>query len=195
MSKKPDYQALYRTAENQAGYFTSSQAKESGYSWERLSSSTSNSKFQRIERGVFRISLFPASPFEDMFIALLKSGPHAVISHDSALSVYDLSDALPGDIHITFPRTSSRRRRGITYHTKRITQAEVTSYQGLKVTTVSRTIIDLVESGFDPIQTKMAIDQAIDRGLMTKDELLAQVRNKSESIHRTVRFYLEGEMK
>jgi predicted transcriptional regulator of viral defense system len=123
----------------------------------------------------------------------MRSDSQAAISHESALSVYALSGTLPGDIHITFPRTSSRRRSGIKYHTKRITQAEVTSYQGLKVTTVSRTIIDLVESGFDPIQTKMAIDQVIDRGLVIKGELLAQARNNSESIHRTIRFYLERE--
>jgi len=195
MKEKPDYEKLYSIAEPQSGYFTVKQAQNAGYSRKDLSSLAMRKKFIRISWGVYRIALFPGTHFEDLFIALLRSGSQAVISHESALSVYDLSDVLPGDNHITFPRTSSRRRRGIQYHTKRITQAEVTSYQGLKVTTVSRTIIDLVESGFDPIQTKMAIDQAIDRGLMTKDELLAQARNKSESIHRTVRFYLEGEKK
>ena len=42
-------------------------------------------------------------PNEDLFIAWLETGPNSVISHDSALALYDLSDALPAAIHLTVP--------------------------------------------------------------------------------------------
>jgi predicted transcriptional regulator of viral defense system len=190
MDKKTNYQALYDIAENQAGYFTSEQADKAGYSWERLSRLSKNGKFKRIERGVYRIALFPSSPFEDLFIAILKSSPHAVISHESALTVFDLSDAMPGEIHITIPRTSSRRREGIRHHTKGISKDEITIYQGLRVTTVPRTIIDLIESGFDPIQIKNAIEQAIHRGLIPRNDLLQQAKKKSLGIFNKVNTYM-----
>jgi predicted transcriptional regulator of viral defense system len=189
MNKKPNYQKLYNIAENQAGYFTSSQAKTAGYSWERLSSLTKSGKFQRIEKSIYRISQFPFSSFEDLHIALLKSGPYAVISHETALSLYELSDAMPGEIHITFPRTSSRRRKGIRYHTKKITNKEITSYQGLRVTTVARIIIDLIESGFEPVQVMKAIDQAVQRGLMTKEDLILAARKKGEMVNKKISSY------
>jgi predicted transcriptional regulator of viral defense system len=164
-----------------------------GYSRPNLFFQAKRGKFIRISRAVYRISLFPNSSLDDLFLAQITSGLNSVISHESALSLHDLSDSLPGDIHITFPRTSSRRRKGIKYHTKRFSEDEVTYYEGLKVTTVARTIIDLIESGFNPIQTKKSIDQAFDRGMITKDELLAQVKKKGQGLVRKVCFYIEGE--
>ena len=60
----------------------------------------------------YRLSRFPPSRFEDLFVAWLKCGPKSAISHESALAIYDLSDVLPAEVHITVPRTASRRRRG-----------------------------------------------------------------------------------
>ncbi|MDO9545569.1 MAG: type IV toxin-antitoxin system AbiEi family antitoxin domain-containing protein [Pelolinea sp.] len=190
MSAKNYYQKLFEIAESQAGYFSSKQAEKVGYSRPNLLYQTERGKFARIASGIYRINLFPNSPYEDLFIALLKSGDRAVVSHDSALSVYDLSDSLPGEIHITVPRTSSRRRKGIKYHTKSITDNEITVYQGLKVTTVPRTIIDLIGSGYDPIQLKKAIIEACNLGFTTEEKLLLRAEKKSASIQKKMNLYL-----
>jgi predicted transcriptional regulator of viral defense system len=174
MTKNPDYQKLYDIAENQAGYFTASQAEKTGYSWERLSDLSKVGRFQRIERGIYRISLFPSSRFEDLFIAVLKSGENSVVSHESALSVYDLSDVMPGKIHIIIPKNRSRRRKGIRYHTVNIRKEEVTTYEGLPITTAERTIVDYFRNGGDLNQVKLAIHQALNRGMVTKESLLKQ---------------------
>ena len=190
MNTKNYYHKLFEIAENQAGYFSSRQAVEAGYSRPNLLYQTERGKFTRIDRGVYRIALFPNSPFEDLFIALLKSGDRAVVSHDSALSVYDLSDSLLGEIHITIPRSASRRRKGIKYHTKSISEDEKTIYQGLRITALSRTIIDLVESGHDPIQLKKAIIEAIERGLTTEDRLLKKAEKRSQLIYKKLNMYM-----
>lgn len=194
MNKKPDYKKLYDMAENQAGYFTSTQAKTVGYSWERLSNLTKGEKFRRISKGVYRIVLFPNSRQDDLFLALISSGEKAVLSHETALSLYELSDTMPGEIHITFPRTSSRRRKGIQYHTKAISENEITRYQGLRVTTVPRTIIDLIESGFEPVQIKKAIEQAIQRGMMTKEDLIHEAKNKGKMVSSKLSSYFASEI-
>src|SRR5690606_30108969 len=43
----------------------------------------------------------------------LLAGPNSVISHDSALALYDQSAALPTEVHVNVPRSASRRRSGM----------------------------------------------------------------------------------
>ena len=138
---------LYQIAEAQAGYFTTGQAEAAGVDRPRLSRFTAAGRLQRVRRGVYRLTHFPRSRYEDLFIAWLETGPDSVISHDSALTLYDLSDALPAAIHVTVPRTASRRRHGLHLHTSQISREEITSYEGLPVTTVARTIADVALAG------------------------------------------------
>lgn len=174
MTKKPDFNRLYHIAEPQAGYFTAKQAHKVGYSRERLSDLTTRKQFIRVQRGIYRLSHFPASRFEDLFIAFLRTGPNSVISHDSALAVYDLSDVLPVEIHVIMPRTGSRRRNGIRLHTNKIDIGEITQREGLPITTPSRTIADVIMNGLGHNLVRQAVNEAIKKGLMTKAQLLDQ---------------------
>jgi predicted transcriptional regulator of viral defense system len=88
---------------------------------------------------VYRLVQFPSSPHEDLYVAWLQVGPHAVIPHDSALALYDLSDLLADQVHVTVPCTASRRRPELQLHTKQLESEDVTRYEGLPVTTVVRT--------------------------------------------------------
>ncbi len=106
----PDHQRLYEVAEQQAGYCTAAQAQADGFSRPLLSYYTKMGRFNRIRHGIYRLVQFPGSPYEDLFMAWLRTGPDSVISHESALAVYELSDTLPGEVHIIVPRTASRRR-------------------------------------------------------------------------------------
>jgi predicted transcriptional regulator of viral defense system len=150
MSAKPDYDQLYEIAEAQAGYFTTRQAKKAGFSGERLSANVKKGRFARDAQGVYRLNHFPGSPHEDLFVAWLRAGPSAVVSHESALSVYELSDVIPSEVHLIVPRTASRRRTGIRQHTNQLQADEITERNGLPITTVERTIADVIVSGGNP---------------------------------------------
>ncbi|HEY42930.1 MAG TPA: hypothetical protein G4O11_03000 [Anaerolineae bacterium] len=168
----PDHDRLYEVAEEQAGYFTTAQSYMLGFSRPLLTYHTRTGKFIRVSHGIYRLTHFPASPFEDLFIAWLRTGPHSVISHESALSAYGLSDVLPGEIHVTVPRTASRRRRGIRLHTNRLNPEDVTWREGLKVTTVPRTIADVAATGLAKEFVHQAIQEAMQRGLTDREALL-----------------------
>jgi len=170
------FDKLYQIAEAQAGYFTTAQAGDVGVDRNRLAHYAAAGHLERVRRGVYRLVSFPRSPHEDLFIAWLATGPDAVISHDSALTIYDLSDVLPAAIHVTVPRTASRRRPGLKLHTNRITPEEITHYDGLPVTTVPRTIADVAAAGLSSELVIQAIQEAIVNGLATPDELLAAGR-------------------
>ncbi len=169
---------LYQIVERQAGYFTARQAQEAGYRYPSLTYHTKTGKFQRVRRGVYRWAAFPEMPHADLFVAWLSAGPKAVISHESALALYGLSDLLPGEIHLTIPRTASRRRHGVRLHTARLSADDVTQREGLPVTTLPRTFTDLIREGIEEDLIFQAVQQALARGLVRREELIAEAQRR-----------------
>ena len=192
MNTEPDYDRLYETAESQAGYFTASQAREHGFSWERLSENVKRGRFLRLFRGIYRLAHFPSSAYEDLFVAWLRTGPNSVISHESALTLYNLSDVLPGEIHVIILRTASRRRSGLRLHTNQLKPEEITTREGLPVTTAARTIADVAIGGLARELVVQSIREAVDRGLTSREKLLAQADYRSGRAKRIIYETLTG---
>jgi predicted transcriptional regulator of viral defense system len=182
----PDHDSLYQLAEQQAGYFTATQAREAGFSYSLLSYHVGTDRFEWVRPRVYRIVQFPSSRHEDLYVAWLQAGPHAVISHDSALALYSLSDLLPHRIHVTVPRTASRRRPELQLHTKRLDPEDVTCYEGLPVTTVLRTLVDVTAAGLADEQVRQAIQEALRRGLVARESLLRLTASRRGRIKRLV---------
>jgi predicted transcriptional regulator of viral defense system len=183
----PDYQLLYEVAESQSGYFAANQARACGFSWERLSSNVKNGRFMRVRHGIYRLIQYPGSAFEDLVVAWLRTGPESVISHDSALALYDLSDILPTEVHIIVSRTASRRRQGIRQHTHQLDSNEVTSREGLPVTTVLRTLADVASAGLAEEQVRLAIYEAIERGMTSEEALRLYARKRGGRLGNIVK--------
>jgi predicted transcriptional regulator of viral defense system len=189
----PDYDRLYEIAESQAGYFTAKQAREVGFSYERLSSNAKSGKFHRVKKGIYRLARFPSSPYEDLFVAWLRTGPNSVISHESALAFYELTDVLPSEVHVIIPRTASRRRKGIRLHTNQLESEEITHREGLPITTVARTIADVAASGLSEEHIRQAIREALQRGVTTPKELVNQAQRRGGRMRQMVEKYLPGD--
>jgi predicted transcriptional regulator of viral defense system len=187
--RTPDHDALYHLAEQQAGYFTARQGARAGFSGERLSDYSKNGRYQRVAHGVYRLTQFPSSRFEDLFVAWLKCGPKSAISHESALALYDLSDVLPGEVHVTVPRTASRRRKGIRLHTNRLSPTNVVKREGLRVTSVPRTIADVTKAGLSEDHVARAIREALGRGLTTRQALVAEAKRRGGRAARLIESY------
>lgn len=195
MEEKLKYDRLYEIAESQAGYFTAQQARKVGFTWERLSDNAAGGKFIRIQHGIYRLSHFPGSRFEDLFIAWLSAGVNSVISHESALAVYELSDQLPSEIHVILPRTASRRKKGFQIHTNALRPEEITWREGLRVTTVEKTLVDVYSGGMAHEQVELAVHQALQRGLITPDSLLVQASKHSKAMLHRFQNILTKELK
>lgn len=109
----------------------------------------------------------------------------AVVSHESALDLLDLSDVIPTEIHMTVPR--SRRHLpelpGVTIHTstRALEAGDVTLRDGMRVTSVARTIADVAETetGTGPEQVELAVGQALRRGQTTRRRLEAATADRS----------------
>lgn len=185
------YNKLYKIAEAQAGYFTTAQATAVGVDRRRLARYTRAGHLERVRRGVYRLAPFPRSAHEDLFVAWLETGPDSVISHDSALAFYELSDVLPAAIHVTVPATTSRRHPALRLHTNQISPLEITHYDALPVTTVARTIADVALAGLADELVEQAVEEAVHRGLVTPALLLAAAEPRGPRVRGMIRRALE----
>lgn len=168
---RPNRQALFDLASEQDGYFTAEQAAAFGYAPDMLTYHTGTGAFRRVYRGVYRFRDYPSSPREDVFAAWLAVGKDAaVVSHESALDLWDLSDAVPSAVHLTVPRSHrSRAKRslpGVVIHTtsRRLADEEVRRQQGIRLTSPERTVLDAAETGTQPEQIERAVRQGLRRG-------------------------------
>ena len=167
MEQESKIQRLFQIAEPQAGYFTTSQAGDAGYSQPLVAYHANAGAFQRVGHGIFRLSRFPSSQHEDLFMAWLRTGMTGVLSHDTALSLYVLTDWEPAAIHLIVPPTGSRRRENLRLHFIELEANDITHREGLPVTTVERTLRDVARSGLPDEFLVEAMRQANRRGLVT----------------------------
>lgn len=171
----PDWNRLYETAASQDGLFTTRQAAEAGYSPALLIHYQRKAKVVRVHRGIYRLVHFPASENEHLAVAWLWSEQAGVISHQSALLLYGLSDILPSRIHLTLPGSWSHRRfrvpADIVLHHADMLPNDQTWFGAVPVTTPRRTLEDCAQEGLSPELLRQAAQQAFRSGLVAKAEL------------------------
>jgi predicted transcriptional regulator of viral defense system len=183
--RPPDWDSLFEVAQGQDGYFTTAQAAQAGYSRPLLHKHLAGGKIVRARRGVYRVVHFPASDREDLVVLWLWSEQAGVFSHETALALHDLSDALPSKVHLTMPASWRRRRlrvpAGLVLHFAEVGEGDRTSFGAVPVTAPLRTLADCIEADLAPGLLDQAVSQARRRGLITAPE---EARLRSER-HRS----------
>ncbi len=182
---------LYELAERQLGYFTAGQAVEAGVSARALSGRARRGDIERVHYGLYRLRDFPAHPFEDIAAACLWVGPDSAASHETALVVHGISDAMPASIHLTVPRRFRGRRPGVLIHQAPLREEEREVREGVPVTTLARTLQDVATSS-DPVLMRQAVEQAVARGVMSRRELRQLVRETPQLAPVVVDVLAEG---
>lgn len=194
---RPDRGRLFDVASEQSGYFTAAQAGRCGFSTPLLAHhSRPGGRFIRVSHGLYRLREYPSSPREDVIAAWLTTDREvAVVSHESALDLLDLSDVVPDVVHLTVPRSKRYRRRrpGVAVHTtaRPLRPGEVAVRDGVRVTSAERAIVDAAAGGTAPEQIARAVTQALDRGMTTATRLLGAAREKGGRVERLVRRAIE----
>jgi len=194
---RPDHSCLFERASEQHGYFTAEQARACGFAWDLLAHHARSGRFIRIRRGLYRLRDYPSSPREDVIAAWLVVGMNeAVVSHESALELLDLSDVVPTAIHLTVPR--SKRHLpilpGVRVHTsvKPLLPDEIAVRDGIRLTAATRSILDAAQAGTAPEQIEVAIAQAVRAGLATPQQLRRSAEKRGRRVARLVASALDG---
>ena len=174
------------------GLLTSKQARNAGILDSVLARLAQRGRLERAARGVYRIAHFPQAKFSQYREAILwaeaSQGPEeAVLSHETALAVYGISDANPSQVHITVPKSSRLRRERpawIAIHRDNLGPADVTLHEGLPITTVVRTVADVLHSSGRIDLVRQAIRDARRDGLINESEATRLKRQTDQFAHR-----------
>ena len=174
---KPDWDRLFETAGAQDGYFTTRQAAAAGYSSQLLLKHIRAGRVARTRRGIYRLVHFPAGEHEELVGAWLWSERAGVVSHQTALALHGLSDALPTHVHLTLPADWRRRRfrvpADVVLHHADVPPEDRAWFGAVPTTNPRRSLNDCAREGLSPELLRQAAQQALRRGLVTRAELAA----------------------
>jgi hypothetical protein len=113
-----------------------------------------------VRRGLYRLPGFPRPEDDEMREKWMAVGAEkAVLSHQSALALLDLSDNIPNAIHLLLGRRyrGLRRPSGVVIHTRPDEEEVDTVWrEGLRLTAPARTLVD-VAGEIQPEQLEMAV--------------------------------------
>jgi predicted transcriptional regulator of viral defense system len=178
--------SLFEIAEGQQGYFTAKQAADAGYQLGSQAHHAKSGNWVRVERGIYRLARFPQSSEEQLVIYALWSRnragePEGVYSHQTALSIHELSDVNPAKLHMTVPiafRRNAETPKVLMLHRGNLDEEDVEQRQGFAVTRPLYTIIDLVAAeAVSRGIVEQALTEGRKRGLITIRDM-AELRRK-----------------
>jgi len=134
-------QAIAALAERQHGVVASWQLTAIGLGEGEIRYRVKVGRLHRIHRGVYAVGYRKISRQAHRMAAVLAYGPDAVLSHRSAAAHWGIGSA-SYKTDVTTPH-SKRSRKTIRAHTARLHPEEHTIHDGIPVTSVARTILDL----------------------------------------------------
>jgi len=165
------YARLFGLAVDQHGYLTAAQARAEGIRVGTLAMMANRGTIERVSHGVYRLVQFPfAERGAYMEASLWPAGTRGIISHESALALYEISDVNPPVIHITLPGVFRVRRSvpdHLVVHHADLKDEEIDRVDAVPVTTVERAIRDCSAAHLGPELIRQAIDDAQRNGLLT----------------------------
>ncbi|MCY7400520.1 MAG: type IV toxin-antitoxin system AbiEi family antitoxin domain-containing protein [Nocardioides sp.] len=168
--------ALQSLAFGQAGYFTAAQAVDLGYSYQGQKYHVDNGNWLRIDRGLFQLPDWPASPDDQWVRWTLWSRGRGVVSHDSAALVHDLGELDPIRVHISVPDGFRALDPTVVTHVADLPGTDVLDRGSWRVTTPLRTLLDLASGSTTQDQLDSAFASALDHGLTT----LRRIRSRAD---------------
>jgi len=187
-AKKNVPAALFDSAEGQQGYFTAKQAAAAGYQLGSQAHHVKSGNWVRVERGIYRLARFPQSNEEQLVIYHLWSRnragvPEGVYSHQTALSIHELSDVNPSKLHMTVPPTFRRNAKTpkiLVLHRSILDEKDVVQRHGFAVTRPLRAITDLaVAESVSRDIIEQALREGRQRGLILAREI-SELRQRGQ---------------
>jgi predicted transcriptional regulator of viral defense system len=172
-------QKLYRLAASQAGYFTAAQALDVGYSYQAQRHHVEYGNWVRIDRGLFRIPEWPSTVNDTLVRWVLWSKQRAVVSHDTAAAAYGLGVVNAAKIHLTVPPDFRMEDSSVVLHHGVLLSSDVATLDGAAITTIIRTVIDLIETHVDEELIEGVVSDALSSGAISRGQIQRRSRELS----------------
>lgn len=150
-------------AADQYGVITRDQALEAGMTLREIRGRTSSGRWRKLHPRVYAPSSAPASWRQRLMAAASWAGEGSAISHRSAAALWGFDGFTPGVIELTTAR-SLTSPAVIVHRSRRLPECDVTTCDGISVTTPTRTLID-IGSVCSNDKVEAALDFGLRRGL------------------------------
>ena len=135
--------AVAKRAARQHGRISARQLRDAGVDKRRTHRWVAQGRLHRVHHGVYAVGHLARSTQADYMAAILTC-VGAVVSHRAAAYLLKLLRGAAPPPQITVPTTADRRRRGIIIHRVRaLHPRDVMRIDGIRVTNVPRTLLDL----------------------------------------------------
>jgi very-short-patch-repair endonuclease len=145
MGPHPD-QRLARIAERQHGLVSHRQVAAVGLSTKAVTRRVEKGRLQRIHRGVYAVGHAQRTSEARWMAAVMACGSGSVLSHLDAAALWKIYDGEGPLVHVTRTTKAGQRLAGVRVHrARRLDAQDVTAKDGIPVTTVARTLVDLTD--------------------------------------------------
>ncbi|HET7510402.1 MAG TPA: type IV toxin-antitoxin system AbiEi family antitoxin domain-containing protein [Solirubrobacterales bacterium] len=134
---------LAELARSQNGVLSYAQLRELGFSKGHIARAHEAGRLQRVHMGVYAIGHTALSDRARATAALLVFPGTAVLSHGSAAWLWGLVPTAPREAEVTVAARGNRRHGLRVHRVWSLPDDERTIYEGLPVTSVARTLVDL----------------------------------------------------
>jgi len=191
-----DDEAVALLARRQHGIVARRQLRDLGLSGRTIEHRLAVGRLRRVHAGVYAVG-HEAMPYPARVAAgVLSLLPNAAASHATAAAMWNLCDPAGGPIAVT-ARDSRRSRPGVRVHRARLPSTEVEVVDGVPVTSVPRTLLDL--SGQVGLRRLRRLVKQAEFSRLTDRAALAEIlerhprRRGRRALARIVRGYVLGE--
>ena len=167
---------LFALASRQGGYFTAAQAKDLGYSYQAQAYHRHAGNWVQIDRALYRLLEWPPSEHDDLIRWTFWSGGRAVVSYETALATHEVGEFEARRIHLTVPLGFRKDDDALMLHKAALPNEDVVDGAGFRITTVTRSLIDVASLAPDEDQLARAIEDALSQGKTT----LRRLRSRAE---------------
>jgi very-short-patch-repair endonuclease len=147
-------------AAGQHGVVTLGQLSALGMSESAARKRATAGRLHRIHSGVYAVGHQRLTIEGRWLAATMAYGAGAVLSHRSAAALWGLRPTARGEIDVSVPRASARRRPGIEVHrAPALAPEDAQRRRGIPCTSVARTLLDLA-TAVDPQSLQRAVNEA-----------------------------------
>jgi predicted transcriptional regulator of viral defense system len=171
-------QRLAALAGTQHGVVSSRQLAAIGYSRNEIGHAVAMSRLHRVHRGVYAVGHPVLSAHGRCLAAVLACGRGALLSHESAAWLWGFVARPPALAEVTVPSHGHRRAGIHTHHALSLGKDDRREFEKIRVTSVSRTLLDLAASG-PPKRLQRAVERAKRLGRLDLIDIDAMLRRHS----------------
>ena len=168
----PD-EAIAALAARQQGNVTRAQLRRIGLTDRAIAHRVACGRLHRRHQGVYLVGHAVPPKYADEFAAVLACGPRAALSHRTGMEVFELIEPSGGDIDVSIPSRSTRRRPGIRVHRQPgLDRRDIGFSHGLPITSPARTLLDFATQA-QLRELERAFHEALVQRLVTRRQVEA----------------------